>query len=54
MDSIVYPQMLPSRSVRLLTISQATARVELPWRTFWEAKPMMASLDHVSRHPTLL
>lgn len=24
----------------------STARVELPWRSFWEAKPMMASLDH--------
>ncbi|CAL1166379.1 unnamed protein product [Cladocopium goreaui] len=31
----------------------STARVELPWRSFWSARPMMASLDHAMwfHHP---
>jgi len=31
----------------------STARVEMPWRSFWEARPMMASLDHAMwfHHP---
>ena len=42
--------MVPSESPPiLLRIRQSgTARVEMSWKTFWEARPMMASLDHAA------